>query len=202
MWHVSSRSGVATLRTAIHLLLYTARDETRQFCELGTKPQMWACARKWQTMRALTMSLSLLRSARTAWDLDTPACDMTSSMSWADRPVSSTYITHKQTAASSRHLVPPINYMWDREPFSFACIFLILDRNWWFFSTYIRPKESRSISYNSVYLISACVKNFAATVTLDVYASQWSNEIDDYRYRLMLIVSISLLRKILNAGQN
>ena len=34
--------------------------------------------------------------------------------------------------------------------------------------TYIRPKENRSINYNSVYLILACVKNFAATVTLKV----------------------------------
>jgi len=36
------------------------------------------------------------------------------------------------------------------------------------FFTYIRPKESRSISYNSVYLILACAENFTATVTLYV----------------------------------
>ena len=36
------------------------------------------------------------------------------------------------------------------------------------FFTYIRPMERRSIGYNSVYLILACVKNFAATVTLNV----------------------------------
>jgi len=67
-----------------------------------------------------------------------------------------------------------------------------------YFSTYIRSKESRSISYNSVYFISACVENFAATVTFYVYQS--SNEIGDYR--LVFIVSVSFLRKILNACQN
>jgi len=36
----------------------------------------------------------------------------------------------------------------------------------------IRPKENRSISYNSVYLILACVKNFAATVTLNVFTAR------------------------------
>jgi len=30
------------------------------------------------------------------------------------------------------------------------------------------PKESSPISYNSVYLILACVENFAATVTLNI----------------------------------
>jgi len=43
-----------------------------------------------------------------------------------------------------------------RNQFSFACIFLILDRNWCFF-TYIKE----SISYSSVCLILAGVKNFA-----------------------------------------
>jgi len=60
-----------------------------------------------------------------------------------------------------------------------------------FFFTYIRLKESRSISYNSVYLILACIKNFAATVTF----KQSSNETDDYR--LVFIVLVSLLCKIL-----
>ena len=62
------------------------------------------------------------------------------------------------------------------------------------FFTYIKPKESRFISYNFVYLILASVENFAATF----YVYQSSNEINDYG----LIVSISLLRKILNACQN
>jgi len=57
--------------------------------------------------------------------------------------------------------------------YSFMCIFLVLV----IFFTYIRPKESRSISYNSVYLILACVDNSAATVTLNLS----SNEVDDYR---------------------
>jgi len=35
------------------------------------------------------------------------------------------------------------------------------------FFTHIRPKESRSISYNSVHLILASDKNFASTVTLN-----------------------------------
>jgi len=65
------------------------------------------------------------------------------------------------------------------------------------FFAYIGPKESRSISYNSVYLTLACVGNFAATMTFYVYQS--SNETDDYR--LVFIVSISLLREILNACQ-
>jgi len=34
---------------------------------------------------------------------------------------------------------------------------------------YIRPKESRSISYNYVLLILACVEDFAATVTLNIF---------------------------------
>jgi len=38
----------------------------------------------------------------------------------------------------------------------------------WFFFAYIRPKESGSISYNSVYLILACVEKFAATVSLHI----------------------------------
>jgi len=49
----------------------------------------------------------------------------------------------------------------------FLCAsFLVLDRNWSFF-TYIRPKESRSISYNFV-LILVLVENFAATLTVNV----------------------------------
>jgi len=43
-------------------------------------------------MSALTMSLSLSRSARTACDLDTPACDITSSMSCAEKLDSSSCI--------------------------------------------------------------------------------------------------------------
>ena len=43
-----------------------------------------------------------------------------------------------------------------RNQFSLVCIFLMLDRNWRFFSIYIKE----SISYNYVYLILACVKNF------------------------------------------
>ena len=64
------------------------------------------------------------------------------------------------------------------------------------FFTYIKPKESSFISYNFVYLILASVENFAATF----YVYQSSNEINDYG--LVFIVSISLLRKILNACQN
>ena len=37
--------------------------------------------------------------------------------------------------------------------FLLCASYLVLDRNWWIFVTYIRPKESGSISYNSVYLI-------------------------------------------------
>jgi len=47
----------------------------------------------------------------------------------------------------------------------------------------------RSISYNSVYLILACVENFAATVHYTFNVNQSSNEMDDYR--LVFIVSIS-----------
>jgi len=88
-----------------------------------------------------------------------------------------------------------------RNQFSFVCIFLVLDRKLWIFFTYIRRKESRSISYNSVYLILACIENFVATVTLNILRHyQSSNKTDDCR--LAFIVSISLLRKILNACQN
>ena len=43
--------------------------------------------------------------------------------------------------------------------------------------TYVRPKESRSIIYNSVYLILACAENFTATVTLYVlcWPVEWWN---------------------------
>ena len=61
---------------------------------------------------------------------------------------------------------------------------------------YIRPVESRSISYNSMYLILARVENFAATVTLNFYVYQSTNAVDDYR--LVFLVSISLLRNILS----
>jgi len=68
-------------------------------------------------------------------------------------------------------------------------------RNWQFL-TYIKPKESRSISYNPAYLFLACVENFAVTVTLiNILNYFFRSEIDDYR--LMFIVSIALLRKFL-----
>jgi len=75
-----------------------------------------------------------------------------------------------------------------KSQFSFVCIFLVLDRNWWFL-TYIRPKKSRFISYNPVYLILAFVENFAATVTLNILC------LPIVDYRLVFIVSISLLCK-------
>ena len=63
-----------------------------------------------------------------------------------------------------------------RNQFSFACIFLVLDRNRLIFFTYIRPKESRPISYNSVYLILARVENFAATdIKCFMFTSQVMN---------------------------
>ena len=52
--------------------------------------------------------------------------------------------------------------------FSFVCSIFNTWQKLVIFFTYIRPKESRSISYNSVYLILACVKNFAATVTVNI----------------------------------
>jgi len=55
-----------------------------------------------------------------------------------------------------------------RNQFSFACIFFNTGQKLANFFTYIRLKESRSISYNSVYLILARVENFAATMTLNV----------------------------------
>lgn len=42
-------------------------------------------------MMALTMSFWLFLRARTALKRDTPACDMTNSMSFASTPLSSTY---------------------------------------------------------------------------------------------------------------
>jgi len=44
-----------------------------------------------RTMMALTMSFWLFLSARTALARDTLACDITSSMSFASMPASSTY---------------------------------------------------------------------------------------------------------------
>jgi len=55
-----------------------------------------------------------------------------------------------------------------RNQFSFVCIFLVLDRNWWIFFTHIRPKKSRSIRYNSVYLILVYIEISAVTVTLNM----------------------------------
>ena len=66
------------------------------------------------------------------------------------------------------------------------------------FFTHIRPKESRYISYNYVYLILARTENFAAT--LNILCLLVKYETDDYR--LVFIVSISLLRKIPNACRN
>ena len=58
-----------------------------------------------------------------------------------------------------------------RNQFCFVCIFLLsrlyLTETGEFF-TYIRPKQSRSISYNSASLILDFAKNFAATVTLNI----------------------------------
>ena len=51
-----------------------------------------------------------------------------------------------------------------KEHFSLWASFYYLIRNWWIFFTYIKA----SISYNSVYLISACLENFAVTVTLNI----------------------------------
>ena len=56
----------------------------------------------------------------------------------------------------------------NRSQLSFAAIFFSTWQKLANFFTYIRPKESRSIIYNSVYLILACVENFTATVTLYV----------------------------------
>jgi len=55
-----------------------------------------------------------------------------------------------------------------RNRFSFLCIFFGTWRKLANFFTYIRPRESRSISYNSVHFISAWAENFAATVTLNI----------------------------------
>ena len=46
------------------------------------------------------------------------------------------------------------------------------------FFTYIMPKESRSISYNSVYFILTCTKNFAAIVKLNVLCLPCSQEMN------------------------
>jgi len=44
----------------------------------------------------------------------------------------------------------------ERNQFSSVCIFLILDENWWFFFAHI----NENVSYYSMYLIFACIKNF------------------------------------------
>ena len=54
-----------------------------------------------------------------------------------------------------------------RNEFSFVCILISYLRKLVIFFTHIRPKETRSIRYDSVYLILARVENFAATVTLN-----------------------------------
>ena len=51
-----------------------------------------------------------------------------------------------------------------KEPVFVVSIFLLLDKKLVNFFTYIKA----SISYNSVYLISACLENFAVTVTLNI----------------------------------
>jgi len=84
-----------------------------------------------------------------------------------------------------------------RNQFSLACIFLVPDRNCRILFTFTGPKESRSISYNSVYLTLARVENFAATVTLNILCFPVTDD-----YRLVFTVSISLLRKTFNACQN
>jgi len=47
-----------------------------------------------------------------------------------------------------------------RTDFLLCASLLILDRNWLIFSDYIKER----MSYNSMYLILACVKNFAYIV--------------------------------------
>ena len=51
----------------------------------------------------------------------------------------------------------PLSF-WLTLPQRVLCL-LVLDRNWWIFFTYIKPKACRSISCNSVYLILACDKS-------------------------------------------
>ena len=87
-----------------------------------------------------------------------------------------------------------------RNEFSFVCILISYLRKLVIFFTHIRPKETRSIRYDSVYLILARVENFAATVTLNHYYMFYQSSNDDYR--LVFIVSVSLIRKVLNACQN
>jgi len=78
------------------------------------------------------------------------------------------------------------------------CIFFSTWQKLVNFFTHIRPKESRYISYNYVYLILARTENFAAT--LNILCLLVKYETDDYR--LVFSVSISLLHKIINACQN
>jgi len=88
-----------------------------------------------------------------------------------------------------------------KNQFSFVCIFFqyLTETGEFFHMMYIRLKESRSISCSTMYI--------SFWHALRVLQRQWhflftrsSNELDDYR--LMFIVSISLLRKIFNACQN
>ena len=64
-----------------------------------------------------------------------------------------------------------------RNQFSFVCIFFSTWQKLVNFFTSIKPEESRSVNYNSMYLILACVESFAATVTLNIlcFPVKWWN---------------------------
>ena len=63
---------------------------------------------------------------------------------------------------------------WSRkkDQFSLVCILFSTRKKLVNVFTYIRPRESGSISYNSVYLILAYVDNFAVTETLNIFTAR------------------------------
>jgi len=92
-----------------------------------------------------------------------------------DRQTDNEYATsllwsHAERSNKMRCLLACYYTVWQNKgtKFSFVCICFTALQTLVNFFTQIRPKQSRSISYNSVYLIFACVENFAATVTLNI----------------------------------
>jgi len=80
--------------------------------KMTRKITTYACCWVWtrlsiQTIMALTMSFWLFFKARTALARDTLACDITSSMSFASMPLSSTYVKHTHIQHASHF---PLHY--------------------------------------------------------------------------------------------
>ena len=98
-------------------------------------------------------------------------CDLNPGPSAPESSTLTTRLPSHPHAACSRF--KPLFYLYTvkqkKDQFSLVCILFSTRKKLVNVFTYIRPRESGSISYNSVYLILAYVDNFAVTETLNIF---------------------------------